>query len=630
MRPVQSAPPAADLKDASLASTRGHRGELLVWSVVVAIYWIWFGWPSVLGTSEGARMASVFIADEGTQVIAAQQAIHRSLPVLNWGGYGHLYFNITLIPLWMVHGWIPVTDQMVLIAQRLTSLAGALAVSILSFSIARRYFGSFVAWMSGALLAVIPFDWITFSVMAHPDTLQVAFVMASLSFCCHFTQNRNRQWLYWASVMAGLAFSTKFGGCFILPIIWLLLMVEAATNPLPKDYKPSRDTQILRLSLLVMSGLMLAISFVVTTGQVIHIQTAENTRKFHQLILALRFSGLLGMALSVWPLPWKKSQIQERLIWFMRGMIISGGLFWLMFVVTSPCALLSFQFVHGMISESAHVAFGHVFKDLNPPWQWFVLLASTDLLGPACAILACLSLAGFLWSLFRHKREGLVQALISPEAVLWFWSLFILAYFLARVRFRAPRYMEVILPALLILACHGLVRFHGFLRERFFKDRQRLLDGLCVVAVLLFMATQIPQGIQRQRGLMVQKATQVQSSISVKTGIWLEAHFPPTVRVLYDMFSYVPPVFTNAQFSFGTSLADYEKFHPDVVVVNDEIRERYAHPEMAPLFRQGPEDYLQRVEFYRRLESGALSFVLVKDNGNVRVYARPELAAKVR
>jgi len=92
--------------------------------------------------------------------------------------------------------------------------------------------------------------------------------------------------------------------------------------------------------------------------------------------------------------------------------------------------------------------------------------------------------------------------------------------------------------------------------------------------------------------------------------------------VLYDSYSYVPPAFVEARLTFAGTIEDLEIFEPDLVVVSDEISQRYVNPTKASQFGAGEAKYIEHLQYYRSLRDGSLGFTQMMNFGEVQVYAK--------
>lgn len=194
--------------------------ELIILIGVVTAFFVWFARPLVWSASENARIASVFKSTLNFSLI--QTALeHRSLR-LDFGNYGHLYFNIVLVPLLLLSYIQDISEQQIIVALRLVPVLFAGLSTIAVFVLTWRYFGRFSAWLAVFLFSVVPLHFLESSVVSRPDIPQVFFLIIGIYFCCRLAETGYARWLFTASACAGFAFACKYSGAFLLPILWII------------------------------------------------------------------------------------------------------------------------------------------------------------------------------------------------------------------------------------------------------------------------------------------------------------------------------------------------------------------------------------------------------------------------
>lgn len=103
-----------------------RRIEILLLVALVTTYFVWFAWPIVWTASENSRLISVFSAEEAHHLQIIRDAIIRRNPKIEFGNYGHLYFNVTLLPLLLLSFFTRVTEQQIIVE----ALADILTIQI--------------------------------------------------------------------------------------------------------------------------------------------------------------------------------------------------------------------------------------------------------------------------------------------------------------------------------------------------------------------------------------------------------------------------------------------------------------------------------------------------------------------
>ncbi len=134
--------------------------------------------------------------------------------------YGALTFDLAALLLTPVAAVGHLSDRAVVVALRAVSLVGGAATVLLTAALARRLAGSPAGLVAAALVAVTP-ELATWSVTAHPDTLQLALLTGGLLVAMALAERSTPPRLLLGGALAGLAFGTKYLGVLLLPLLLL-------------------------------------------------------------------------------------------------------------------------------------------------------------------------------------------------------------------------------------------------------------------------------------------------------------------------------------------------------------------------------------------------------------------------
>jgi hypothetical protein len=179
-----------------------------------------------------------------------------------------------------------------------------------------------------------------------------------------------------------------------------------------------------------------------------------------------------------------------------------------------------------------------------------------------------------------------------------------------------------IVPFLLIFAAQIVSQVIEYAAARLSR---RLVAVLTTVGLLIVAGFELPKSLDRTLEFRQATSQQEQTSDAVLAGHWLMEHYPPSTRILYDPFSYVPPSFADAQATpWGGTLQILETFDPDIVIVNNYDSARFSDVERAATYVRDEAHFMARYEYYEALKSGEAGYVPVRDFGDVQVYVRQE------
>jgi len=602
-----------------------RRLELLLVIVLATTYFLWLGWPLFWSASENVRLVGTFNSDEEEHVRLLKDAIDNRFPRLGYIQYGYGYLNMGLYPLFLKSYFENVTEQDIIVWLRIIPAIFAVATITMTFVLARRYFGHLAAWVGAFLLAFVPLNFVEMSSMSHSDVPQVFFLVLSLYFCCRLVEERRQKWFVWACVAAGLAFSCKYTGLFLLPLIWLLVSAQTLQGHEQISINAVRVARIVRL-LTAMAGVAAIGASVVVIpyfagsyGDAIYFGVSLSKFFYRMRLLAI-IAGIGLVVLAALKPLWRMIGQRPRLASILEHGVLSLVAFGSAFCVTSPFNVFDVRsgFLRGFLYESLHSSFGHMVAEGSNLLLWLNVLISPELLDGLVLGLAAISL---ILTLFTVVKSG-PWKLLEPVSILWIWVIYYLGFLFLRVNIRTFRTLLPIIPFLIILAAHGLTRLIGFVTPRLSSKSVAVLS---IASVLIIVGAESPKSLDQIVRFRQATSQREQTSTAVRAGRWLTEQYLPSMRVLYDQYSYVPPVFTEAFVTpFGGTLELLKTVDPDIVIVSSEIADRFSNIEQATVYVRDENEFMAKHNYYdalRRQESG---YVLVQDFGTVQVFARKQ------
>ncbi len=553
-----------------------------------------------------------------------KEAIDNRFPRLGYYQYGYAYLNMGLLPLFLLSYFTDVTEQHIVVWLRMIPTLFAIATVTLTFVMARRYFGRLAAWLSAFLLSFTVLNFLRMSVMSHSDISQVFFLMLGIYFCCRLAEDGHSTWLISASVAAGFAFGCKYSGLFLLPIIGLYAMLR--TIQLDTAQLSVNSDQVVRsarlLSTLVGVGLLILGSVIIPYAAAPYVGAEYFGVPIPQFLNSLRVMSIVAGAglvlLAVVPLIWSSVRRRPKLVYLIKLGMLAAITFALAFFVTSPFNVFSLRsgFWRGFLYESLHSSFGHVFQAEVDKLQWLGILSSPELLDPFILGLAVVSLALTVYKVAKRGWQGL----LDPESVMWVWTLFYFVFLVWRVNVRTHRALLPIVSFLLILTAHAVSRLIQYAAT---KVSRRLVSALTIAGLLIIVGLELPESLDRTLQFRQSTVSREQRSDAVLAGQWLAGRYPPSTRILYDPYSYVPPAFADAHATpWGGTLQLLETLEPDVVIVNGYHSGRFSDVRQAATYARDEANFMAKYEYYETLRNREAGYVLVRDFGSVQVYGR--------
>ena len=182
--------------------------------------------PLIPVASDDIRMVNVFSIDE-TDIVVHVWNLYvtegQTRPSYKYGGVFY-YVPTLVLYVWSVFG--NVTEQLAIILVRLYCVLSGLGCLWLTYVIGREVFDRWVGIIA-TLLLMVGTTFLRWSVESHPDLPQLFFLLGSLLFACRCAREfQTRSWVL-AALFAGLAFGTKYGGVFLLPILVLAVFAPS-------------------------------------------------------------------------------------------------------------------------------------------------------------------------------------------------------------------------------------------------------------------------------------------------------------------------------------------------------------------------------------------------------------------
>lgn len=180
----------------------------------------------------------------------------RSLSPDHFFAYGALSRELAVLLLLPLTPFGAPSDRAVIVSLRLVSLLGGAATVVLTGLLGRRLGGPRTGAVAALLAAVTP-DLAHWSAVAHPDTVQVALIAATLLVAGQLLERPSNRLVLLGGALAGLAFGTKYGGLPLMPVLLLASWGgHARTGPAPRVRQLAADA--LRV------GAAFALAFLIT------------------------------------------------------------------------------------------------------------------------------------------------------------------------------------------------------------------------------------------------------------------------------------------------------------------------------------------------------------------------------
>ena len=534
---------------ASGGLTRPRRTADDLLATIVTVLWMASLVPLFDFAVADKRLLEGFSVDELIQLNLLHHAASAHTFVLNFGPYGHLVFNFILIVLRLLPG--AVTDARILYVGRAINLVFGAACALFVFEWTRRVYGRPAAWIAFSLVLVNATFYVGISEV-QPDIVQLFFLIAALALTVRLADRPEPRWLVLASAAAGLAFACKYSGLFVLPIIAAAVL----RRPVSVN-RPATNINVLRASVLVGGGLLIALSFCFNTAWIVahltedgRIDSPVSAHLLSLLTVATRSGG--GLAIVVAAAPWLWTWLRQRSYglavvwsWYLMLATFAGT-----FVVASPYSLRKAAFIKGLLNEAGFAA------PVSIASQLAVLDGIGQVAGWPATVVALVTIAVLMWRALQEFRMAAV------DAVLVAWVAIYTVVLLLPAHETYLDYALPLVPAVAMLAARGA----GALLRRVSASAPERRTLAAIVLGLLVLVAEAPlaAGVFKARAQQLSRTT---TSPQAYVAAWLQCRSDPATRIAYDYFVYVPSTFPNAFVTWGGTEAWLASTDPGIVVV---------------------------------------------------------------
>lgn len=562
--------------------------------LVLPILWLVLG-TIALGT-DNLRMIKHFDVDESTLVeFAGKTYSHIFVPLEDNVTYPQFFYylaGIVLFPFTLLKG---INYQMIAIILRSLNTFAGMLTAIFIYFFCLKFFRSILAGILGSLLfSTIP-GYMCWLVNSRPHPLEILFILLVFYFCFRIVEQYRPKFLIGAIIFCGLATATKFGGLFLIPIIWvacLYYIVQLRTPALVNYLKPK-----IKWVYLYTSGIILILALIPVAAiqlyfkyqnkfYIFGIKNFNDFLHYRNFRLLLLFVGILILGALIWLVInmlaqkfLKNNSLTEkyRYIFILDKSTLS--LFYifvnnlLIFLLFNPSYFLfplstfkrmGIQFAKSTMSTSLDPGLSRPIFDPKG-FVWLKMLFEDSMVNVWFGLLV---LAYFIYEViyfrknWRSSREFVFQRLL-----LLIYSVFLFIILIIFLSHRPHHYLLPIAMALSILSSFGIIAIIRQAKTNFFRRFLILVFG--VVLVL---------GFYMRFGYLA-KLYELKTSMTsmADTGLligeWLKNNFNSNVKIWVDSNEfYIPPEFKNVYSIYVTdaienNFENIKRIGSDILVI---------------------------------------------------------------
>lgn len=570
-------------------------------SVLFLIFLGLFFWTYILPVPTATRdyrMVSAFDSDEAMCMEIIREAIDAERPVQQMI-YGDLYFNVVHHTVLYIGKFQPITPHLTILVLRSVSSFFAFICLFLLFALTRQITSDlYLPWIVMFVIGLCYSDFFLHAFNAHPDTMQLAFILGTLWILIKSLQTPKQNWLWLSFMGAALVFSTKFHGLFLLPLIALVTFRVVFQS----TARVSISLDILSLISLVFLAYYTQESYVIQGLDSNHEKIVLLTQVMgfiHLGFYATLFLKLIFLLLSYV----RKNlvvlqKINSSLNILSIGFVLAVGIV----KYTSPEQTKDFQFMLVLFDFMEIITQGHWFAHDFNPLDWLLLISRVGVGSPVLTVLFFLFFLKFIYDIFKLKKW--------PNTwVLWTWVLINLIYILVRIRAGFDHYVLPFMPLVWLLSIVGVYEW--------IKDRSKIIKS---VVILISFVVVCYSGFHTFT-LRHQFLSREQDD-RILMGQWMLQTIPKDSKVMADYYVYVPVDFLNYKECWGMDGAMVQDYNPDVIILSS-LSKRFDNVERSADFLRGKsEDFIQRHQFYQNLRANKYAYHKIKESGDIQIFIK--------
>ena len=574
--------------------------------VLFAIAFVY--WPIIFSASGDIRIVDAFNTDEVDFLISLLNAYNNGTFEIGHYEYGLLYYNVGLIFFNIVGVFTPITEQVGVVIMRFLSCLFLVGTAMVLRQFAKKHMES-AKELVFVLVLFSSATLINYGTMLHPDVAQVFFVALSLFYIADYVKLPSVKSIVLSSLFAGFAFSTKYVGVALLPILWFFFFLK---RPIFFKQQSAKTSSILLIPLSVFAAFLANPEFYasyLTPNNEISSSILTTISGVRVIAIVLFFFGLSTFF-------YQKYIVRiENIKWGAIVSMASSGIFVLAFSAGSAQGIRGFNFLNGIVAVASVHKDGHWFRDETGLWGWLEIIIQPHVVTMVWSSIALIGILVILYQLIRSDKKQVNLILAIP----FLWILVFCFVIVFRVKSHFAHYLIPILPFCFIYAAFGLSLFIDKVNNRWLKQYLNIrYSGVIVLGVLLIFSSWKAVEYSNNR------VAKFENSPELKAGIWLSENVNKKVFISSDKYTYIPK---NENLGFrhywGLSNEIIRNDNPDYLIINYHTFQWFLKASDVETYLHGREIFLERNTLYHKLlEDKHEQFKLVADFDAVKVFEK--------
>lgn len=565
--------------------------------ILLVVPIVWFAVPLIGLGIDNIRMIVHFENDEALLINYAAKVYSHGIVPLEFG-YPIFFYYLAGLFLWPYTYFRGIDYGLITETFRTMNTVVTVSTALIVYFLCLRFFRSvYVAILSVFLLTFTPLH-LWWANNARPHPLEIFFIFASFYFCFLLIEEYKPKYMRGALLFAGLAAATKYGGIFLIPVVWLTYIHHLFSSPDAMIIKNIKEKYALiniiaSLIMFFIAAIFISGAFVILKYPQLFVRNSFNgaqeflrIRDVRIIIILLGLLFLAGLGWLLINILSKRLLSKSELVQRDRSLFIAdlGGLFLLyiigvvgiIFAVLNPAFwLFPIVSIKAVANHFVMTTMGSAVTDLgiNSPiidvnrLVWFRMIFDNMLLGRWLGFCFFFYLVYEVVSLKTNWLKD--KTFVLQRALLWVYMLALFLMLFIFVSHRPHHYLLPICIAMMVLISFGIVQI---IKSDYRKSLKIIFSAVIIILISLSCYDRGKE-IIHDRKLKLGKI----NDTGIYIGNWLKNEFPENIVIWKDSdIFYIPPKFSNVSCPVNgvIDLVAIKKLDPSLLVLTSPLNKK--------------------------------------------------------
>ncbi|MBP7088554.1 MAG: glycosyltransferase family 39 protein [Candidatus Omnitrophica bacterium] len=480
--------------------------------------------------------------------------------------------------------------QIVTIILRSLNLLAVLSTIVLLYFFCLRFFKSMAIAILSCIILITTPEYLWWIVNCRPHPLEIFFILLTFYFCFQLIEKYQLKVFLKAVISAGLAASVKYGGIFMVPVLWAAFMFSTKGLSLQKltEYIKSKYKLISFITKIIFISVSLTIIsitiFFITHQGLFHRTKIKGLADFLQIrniriLIALVTIIIIGNFIWMYINKVCKKLYPDQAInkKYRYLFIINKSLLIIFYIVASMLLIflvfnptywifpqttaksLIRHFTLTTMGTNVDLGLNSAIFDFNR-LIWLKMFFDNNLLGINIGILlGCYVLYEIIFLRRNWKND---RTLMLQRSIFWIYITFFMFILFLLITHRPHHYLLPIAMISGILTSFGIVEVSRKAKSKFFRLSWIFLSSFLLATGI---SARIPEIVFNHWAL-----TDKEKDTGLIVGKWLSDNYDSSILIFKDSEEfYIPPKFNNVYFRENNS--DINELFKQIAVINPDI-----------------------------------------------------------